>query len=453
MNSTPVNKVIVRYPPSPTGDLHIGNIRTLLFNYLYAKHNSGEIYMRFEDTDKERSKEKYEQVALEAINSLGLTFDHGPYRQSERGKLYIKAISKLIEQGNAYESEESNDGSGNKVIRFKNPNKKITFVDAVRGEITIDTTDFGDFVIARSLENPLYHLTVVVDDMEMGITDIIRGEDHITSTPRQILLIEALGGSVPNYAHLPLIIGSDKKKLSKRHGAITYQAFADSGYMSEAIVNYLALLGWSAGDDREFYTIEELIKVFTLSGVHKSPAMFSYEKLDSINRHYMLKLSDTEFENEVYNRIPKEISDEVLSKDKPVQDIILHTIIKERINKWGDLQEICNNELIWILAINSLDLEKVIWKKSTKNETKKHLISLRDLLTSVSMSEWAKNSATNSIKEAVWKYAEDNGKGDVLWPMRYSLTGMDRSTDPFTVAFILGKDETLHRLDYVITKL
>ena len=242
MSNKNIKKVIVRYPPSPTGKLHIGNIRTFLFNYLYAKKNKGEIVMRFEDTDRERSKKEYEDEILSTLKKLGLEFDSGPFRQSDRTEFYIDAIDTLLKNGNAFEAEESKDGSG-KVIRFKNPNKKITYQDKVRGEITIDTTDFGDFVIARSKTNPLYHLTVVVDDIDMGITHIIRGEDHITSTPRQILLIEALGGKIPIYAHVSFIIGEDKKKLSKRHGAVSYEEFEKLGYIPEAIFNYLALLG------------------------------------------------------------------------------------------------------------------------------------------------------------------------------------------------------------------
>jgi glutamyl-tRNA synthetase len=236
-------KIIVRYPPSPSGNLHIGNIRSLLFNYLYMKKAKGDAVMRFEDTDRERSKKEFEDTQLETLSDLGIEYNKGPFKQSDRTEFYSDAIEKLINNNNAFEGEESQDGSGDKVIRFKNPNKKVTFTDTIRGEVTIDTTDFGDFVIARSKTNPLYHLTVVVDDIDMGITDVIRGEDHITSTPRQILLIEALGGMIPRYAHLPLIVGDDKKKLGKRHGATTWQEFKKQGYLSEGVVNYLALLG------------------------------------------------------------------------------------------------------------------------------------------------------------------------------------------------------------------
>jgi len=461
------NKIIVRYAPSPTGELHIGNIRAFLFSYLFAKHavsngKTGEIYMRFEDTDKERSDAKYEQIALDALKALGITFDHGPYRQSERNELYTKAIKQLIENDTAYEGEESKDGTG-KVIRFKNPNKEITFTDAIRGEITIDTTDFGDFVIARSIENPLYHLTVVVDDIDMGVTNVIRGEDHITSTPRQILLIQALGGKVPNYAHLPLIVGSDKKKLSKRHGAVTYQRFKELGYMPEAIINYLALLGWSAGDDREFYTLDELIEAFTLEGVSKSPAMFSYDKLDSINRHYIQQLDDTAFEENISAHLTQIVKDFLHTASDAIKKMIIHTIIKERIDKWSDVQNICESELSWLQGIDTktFDIEKVIWKKSNKEDTKKHLNLVVEVLSKVSEADWAKSTDTksneknenNAIKMAIWDYASGVGRGDVLWPMRYALTGKDRSPDPFTVAFVLGKREVLKRLQNTVNKL
>ena len=214
-------KIIVRYPPSPTGISHIGNIRSFLFSHLVKERENqdgraGEAILRFEDTDRERSKKEFEEFIIQTFDDLKITYDRGPFRQSDRTEFYTDAIETLMRNGQAFEAEVSEDGSGDKVIRFKNPNQKITFTDKIRGEITIDTTDFGDFVIARSKTNPLYHLTVVIDDIDMGITDVMRGEDHITSTPRQILLIKALGGIIPNYAHLPLIVGDDKKKTWKK---------------------------------------------------------------------------------------------------------------------------------------------------------------------------------------------------------------------------------------------
>ncbi len=445
MNNTQ-RKIAVRFPPSPTGELHIGNIRTILFNYLFAKHNNGDIYMRFEDTDRERSKKEYEQIALDTLIALGLKYDYGPYRQSEREQLYTQALNTLIENDRAYEAEDSKDDSGDKVIRFKNPNKVVTFNDVVRGEIKIDTTDFGDFIIARSKTKPLYHLTVVVDDIDMNITHVIRGEDHITSTPRQILLIEALGEEEPTYAHLPMIIGEDKKKLSKRHGAVTYQKFAELGYLPEAIINYLALLGWNAKDNREYYTIDELIKVFSLENVTKAPAMFSYEKLDSINKHYISLLSNKDIEKQILANLTKSVSDFIIkSSIKEVKDKIIHSIIKERINKWSDVSDICNSDLSWLESIN-LKTDKIIWKKSNKKDTELHLKNTINLLSSLDEENWTEIN----IKEVIWPYADKNGRGDVLWPMRYSLTGNERSPDPFSVAFVLGKQETLSRLQYAI---
>ncbi len=441
-------KIVVRFPPSPTGYLHVGNIRTLLFNYLFARKHEGKIIMRFEDTDRERSKKKYEDAALNTLSKIGLDFDEGPYRQSDRGERYEDAVERLISDGKAYESEDSKDGSGDKVIRLKNPNKPVIFKDAIRGEISIDTTDFGDFVIARSLANPLYHLTVVVDDMEMGITHIIRGEDHITSTPRQILIIEALGVNVPQYAHLPLIIGADKKKLGKRHGAVTWDEFESQGYLPEALINYLALLGWNPGDEREFFTKDELIQEFSLEKVNNSPAMFSYEKLDSINKHYITLLAENEFEEYVTQRLSKELVATLENINR--RDIVIHEIIKERISKFADVAKMEEDgEFDWIIKIGEYDSGKLVWKKSTKLGTLRHINAVSVLLNNIKNQDWD----AENIKKAIFGYAESEGRGDVLWPLRYALTGKERSPDPFIVATVLGKDETLGRVQKAVEAL
>ncbi|MDO8590761.1 MAG: glutamate--tRNA ligase family protein, partial [bacterium] len=238
-------KVVTRFPPSPTGFLHIGGARTALFNYLFAKKNHGGILLRLEDTDVTRYKKEFEDSIVQGLEWLGITFDNSkPFKQSERVQLYRLHLKTLVKSGAAYLSKET-EGERSEVIRFKNPNKKITFHDLVRGEVSFNTSDLGDFVIAKSLEEPLYHLAVVIDDMEMGITHVIRGEDHISNTPRQILIQEALGFKRPEYAHIPLILASDKSKLSKRHGATSVENYREMGYLPEAIVNYLALLGWN----------------------------------------------------------------------------------------------------------------------------------------------------------------------------------------------------------------
>jgi len=440
-------KIITRFPPSPTGSLHIGNIRTLLFNYLFTRQNNGEIVMRFEDTDRERSNREHEQVALDALESLGLDFDKGPFRQSERTEKYVEALENLIKNNKAYVAEESQGEEGSHVIRFRNPNKRLTFTDIIRGEITIDTTDFGDFVIARSRTNPLYHLTVVVDDEEMGITHVIRGEDHITSTPRQILLIEALGANVPNYAHLPLIIGNDKKKLGKRHGAVTYQEFEALGYIPAGIINYLALLGWNPGDNREFFTKDELIKEFSLEKVNNSPAMFSYEKLDSINKYHMLQLSDTIYEQNVL---------EFLKKENESQSIIEHPqfsrfvtiVLRDRLNKFSEVRTLFSDgEFLWFTQIPSYKKELLLWKDSSISQTIEHLTAVSSILKTIT--EWT----PENIKDAVWQYADKNGIGEVLWPLRFALTGQKRSPDPFVVSSLLGKEESIKRIHSAIDLL
>ncbi len=442
-----LKKIIVRFPPSPTGELHIGNIRTFLFNYLFARKHNGKIIMRFEDTDLERSKKEYEQIALDTLAKLGLDFDEGPFWQSKRTDLYLDTLKKLISDGKAYEAEESKSGQG-RVIRFKNPNKEIVFNDIIRGEIKIDTTDFGDFVIARSLTNPLYHLTVVVDDIDMHITHIIRGEDHITSTPRQILLFEALGATIPSFAHLPLIIGKDKKKLGKRHGATTFAEFEKLGILPEAIINYLALLGWNPGDDREFFTKKDLIKEFSLERVNNSPATFDYEKLYSINKQHINKLSDDEFESLVIKFIPKNILTSLSAKQK---NLLIHTVIKERINKFSDIDELFNpaGELSWLAEQNiNYEPDKLIWKKSDKNKTIQNLELILELIQNTN-----NDFSAEVIKSKIWPIAEKEGKGDVLWPLRYAITGVDRSPDPFISSALAGKEITILRLKNAIDKL
>ena len=432
--------IVVRFPPSPTGSLHIGNIRSLLFNYLFARKHGGEIVMRFEDTDRERSDAAHEALALEALEALGLDFDRGPFRQSERTERYVEALHTLIASGKAFVAEASEGEQGAHVVRFRNPRKEVTFHDIIRGDITIDTTDFGDFVIARSEDSPLYHLAVVVDDIDMGITHVIRGEDHITSTPRQMLLIEALGGDVPTYAHLPLIVGPDKKKLSKRHGAVTYQDFRALGYIPIGILNYLALLGWNPGDDREFFTKEELIGAFSLERVNNSPATFSYEKLDSINRHHILQLPTDEYEREVKRFLTTTAEGERLCAHPRFHELVT-LVVRERISKFSDAATmLAAGEFDWMLHTPHPTADALRWKDTAPADVRAHLAYIRTAC--AKLSDWT----VENIKESVWDYAQQHGKGSVLWPMRYALTGRDRSPDPFTVAYLVGQDETLARL-------
>ncbi|MEK7527168.1 MAG: glutamate--tRNA ligase family protein, partial [Patescibacteria group bacterium] len=335
--------VRVRFAPSPTGFLHLGGARTALFNFLFAKKSGGRFILRIEDTDKERSKPDYEKDILENLEWLGIKHDEF-FRQSERLEIYKKYLRELLENGVAYVSEES-EGDRKQVIRFKNLGQKIVFNDLIKGEISFDTKELGDFVIAKSLDEPIFHFANVVDDREMGITHIIRGEDHISNTARQILIWQALsasstdrGGELPSYAHIPLILAPDRAKLSKRqHGETVSIAFyREQGYLPEALVNYLALLGWNPGDEREIFSMAELIELFDLAKVQKSGAIFNVEKLEWLNREHLKKISNVQFL--ISNEVKKILRLREDNKTKEILDKIA-PIVLERISKFGDIKE------------------------------------------------------------------------------------------------------------------
>lgn len=429
-------EIVTRMAPSPTGKFHIGSARTALFSYLYAKNNNGKFILRIEDTDKERSKKEYEENIIESFKWLGLNYEEF-YRQSERTEIYKEQLKKLIDSGSAYISKETptEPGGREEVIRFKNPNIKIKFNDVILGDIEIDSTDLGDFVIAKDLETPLYHLTVVVDDGLMKVSHVIRAQEHIANTPRQILILEALGFKRPVYAHIPLVLAPDKTKLSKRHGAVALLDYRDQGYLPEAVLNFLAFLGWNPGTEQELFTLDELIKNFSLEKVNKGGAVFNTEKLNWYNREYIKKMPEDKILIEVKKYL-----------DLP-EDMLLRALpsIIERINKWSDLEN--QEEFGFYKNLPEYDGENLIWKKSDKEKTLVYLEKAKELLNSADFTN------TDTIKNSVWDYAESVGRGDFLWPLRYSLSGKEKSPDPFTLAYILGKEETISRINKAISKL
>ena len=440
-------KIVVRYPPSPTGPLHIGNIRTFLFNFLFAKKNEGKIILRFEDTDKERSDEKFAKIALADLKELGLTYDEGPFYQSGRTDRYREVIEELIKEGKAYEAEENAAKTG-RVVRIKNPGGDIVFNDIIKGEIKIDVSQYGDFVIARSKDDPLYHLTVVVDDFDFGVTHVIRGEDHITSTPRQILIAQAIETPTLKYAHLPLIVGQDGKKLSKRHGAVTYEEFKKQGILPEALLNYLALLGWSAKNDKEFFTLSELISEFDLEKVNNSPAKFDYEKLYAINRQHLLKLSEDKFILLLQEFLPEKLKSFLSLRPDFVQNVF-YAEMRERISKFSDISAMFERgEFNFLFEAGEYEEGSLIWKKSDKEKTVEHLKKTLELFEKL-----PDEFNSKEVKDILWPYAQEHGAGDVLWPVRYALTGAKRSPDPFTVASLLGKKESKERIKKALAKL
>lgn len=424
------SKVITRFPPSPTGFLHIGSVRTALFNYLYAQGKGGQMVFRFEDTDKERSKPEFEQDIIDGLKWLSLTPSNDtPYKQSERSEIYRGHLHRLIKEGKAFEAEEGKDGSGKKVIRFKNPNIAITFADAVRGDVTFDTTELGDFVIAKNADEPLYHFAVVVDDAEMKVSHVIRGEDHISNTPRQILILEALGFTRPQYAHIPLILAPDRSKMSKRHGAVSINEYRAQGFIPEGLLNYLALLGWNPGGEQEVFTLAELVKHFSLDRVHKGGAVFGMEKLTWFNFEHLKRLTDEEYERRLREFSTKDF------------DTKLVPLIKERAQTLQEASELIDeyNFLGTISYEPSLLLNK---GKIEAAEASKHLQAVSHLLEN--MGDEAFSAA--HVKDAIFPYADKEGRGAVLWPLRVALSGMEKSPDPFTIAGLLGKQETLARI-------
>lgn len=432
-------------PPSPTGYVHIGNVRTLLFAYLFAKKNNGKIIFRSEDTDAARSKREYEKANLDDLAWLGLSWEEF-HRQSERKQIHRTYLEKLIEEGRAYLSkEESKQVAGEtvEVVRLKNPSKKITFTDEVRGEITFDTTELADIIIARAIDDPLYHFAVVADDFDMGVTHVIRGEEHISNTPRQILIQEALGAPRPIYVHLPLILALDRSKLSKRHGAVSLHEYREMGYLKEAIVNYLALLGWSPGTDEELFTLPELIERFDLGGIQKSGAVFSIEKLTWFNREHLKRLPEDTFKDEVVKRLPEKITPLLATVEYTGRFERLLPTICDRTSILSDISHDAEvGEYDFAFFDPEPSPEMLAWKKDTSPKDAlprlKRLIELLNTLSSF--------PSVTEAKEAVWQYAEKEGRGEVLWPLRVALSGREKSPDPFTLIHILGKEEALGRL-------
>lgn len=431
--------IVTRFAPSPTGLLHAGNYRTAVFSYLFARQNGGKFILRIEDTDKARSKKEYEDNIMESLAWLGLEYNE-TYRQSGRAGAHRVALEKLVAEGKAYVSKEKVEKEGDRaeVIRFKNPNRKVSWDDVIRGKIEFDTTELGDFVIAKSFDEPVFHFAVVVDDGFSGVTHIIRGEDHISNTPRHILIYEALGLAVPAYAHLPLVLAPDRSKLSKRKGAKAMTEYRDAGFLPDALINYMALVGWNPGTEQEIFSKAELVKTFSLDRVQKSGAIFSEEKLRWVNKEHIKKMSMGEQEREV---------EKWLGKSGDMVRRITPTII-DRIETFGDIALMkSKGEFDFYFADPKFAPEKLLWKGAGDLTTvKKHLIAAVEIIGKIPDSDFT----ADGIKAALWPYAEAQGRGAVLWPLRFSLSGKDKSPDPFTLIALLGRDASISRIDSAV---
>lgn len=439
------NKVVTRFAPSPTGFLHLGSYRTAIFAYLYAQKHNGSFVLRIEDTDKERSKKEYEKNIIESLNWLNLSYDKF-YRQSENVERHKFYLEKMIRDGSAYISkEEAKDGSGSikELIRFKNPSIDVTFKDKIKGEITVNTEDLGDFIIARNLNEPLHHLAVVVDDFEEGVTHVIRGEDLTSNTPRQILIQKAIGAPMPIYAHLPLVLGPDKLKLSKRRGALPASEYKKLGFLPDGILNGVAFIGWNPGTEKEIFSRQELIEAFELEKVQRNPAVLNDKKLEWFNKEHMRLLSQEEINKNVLEWLKPTyvgLREDILKKLIPV--------IFERISKWGDVRDMAQRgELDFFFKQPEYEKEKLSYKNISLEKISNNLKQVKKILEDINEKDFTKENIKNALMTLADKM--DN-RGEVLHPVRFALSGLDQSPDPFTIASIIGKNETLSRLQKAI---
>jgi len=430
-------KVRVRFAPSPTGALHIGGAHTALFNWLWARKNNGVFVLRIEDTDRERSTKEFEETILKGMKWLGLDWDEGPdvggpkgpYRQSERNEIYHEYAEQLLREGMAYRE-------GPAIIFKVPPGLTLGFDDIVYGRIEVQSDTLKDIVLIKSDGSPTYNFAVVVDDYTMGINYVIRGEDHISNTPKQVLLYQSLNWPLPKFAHLPMILGKDKKKLSKRHGATSVYEYRNMGYLPEGLFNYFALLGWSPGDDREIFTKEEAIKMFDLKRVTKRAAVFDMEKLNHINQTH-INLLDPYKRVELVIPFWKELGLDVERHDKDYLAKALE-LLEGRGQTLKEVAEYSDYLL-------DFEVVKKRYDASDLTETQKDIIKefSREL---VNIDEWDAFKMAEFAKN--WAAQKGLKMKDIAMPLRWALTGRKVSPGIFEVAAFLGREETKSRLSY-----
>jgi glutamyl-tRNA synthetase len=413
----------VRFAPSPTGTLHIGGARTALYNWLLARKHGGEFVLRIEDTDRERSTPENVEQIYDALRWLELDWDEGPYSQAERRDRHEAEIARLLDEEHAYYDEGA--------VRLRVPDEGRTVVqDAIRGEIAFEHSAIDDFVIARSDGSPLYNLAVAVDDHDMGITHVVRGADHISNTPRQLMILEALGAEPPQYAHVPLLHGPDGKKLSKRHGAASVQELRDAGYLPEAVRNYIALLGWGYDESTTFFTGPELIEAFSLERVGRSPAVFDEQKLRWMNGRYVREMDPDELTRLLEERLGRSGLRAAVG------------IAQEKMQTLDDF---------WRLAgflVEPQPIDEKAWSKVMRDGASENLARAREALAGVEPFD------QDGVERALRELVDDLGvKGkDVFQPVRVAISGSTVSPGIFESVALLGRDETLRRIDSALSK-
>ena len=457
-------KVVTRFAPSPTGTLHIGGVRTALFNYVYAKQNEGLFLIRIEDTDRDRSTKEFEKNILDNLSSIGLESDEKPINQSERNNIYIAAAEKIIESGNAYWCDCSQetleqmrneqtaagkkpmyDGRSRKlglkrsdktVLRLASPDEgNIIVNDLIRGEITFSNSELDDLILLRSDGTPTYHLCNVVDDYEQGVTTVIRGEDHISNTPRQIHIQNALGYPELEYAHLPLVLGADKKRLSKRHAATNLEEYRSQGYLDSAIINTLARLGWSKGDNEVFY-LDDLIKDFNIKEVQKAGAIFDLTKLEWVNSQHLSNLTLDEFKDHLKPFLSKI---NINIENHSNVDLLISAMRSSENTLAGIAESLVpyyNDELIY--DTNAID-------KFLSDNTI-ILDDIKDILSD--LEDWTENNLENALK--AYQVDKNLPIPKVNQPIRIALTGSTKSPSLGLTLSIFGKDTAIKRIEALI---
>ncbi len=468
----------VRIAPSPTGGLHVGTARTALFNFLYSKSEGCEFILRIEDTDKERSKQIWEENILRGLEWVGIEWDEGvmpngyekgdfgPYRQKDRSAIYKKYLEHMIDKGSAFyclhtkdelehervEQQKNKkpprhicfyrDDQKNKegIIRFKNDHQEdIIFKDIIKSEVKFSPQLLGDFSIAKSMQEPLYNFAVAVDDYEMRITDIIRGEDHISNTPKQILIQKALGFNEVTYAHTPLLLGTDRSKLSKRHGAVSVDDYKKEGYLPDAMFNFLALLGWRPKGEKEIFSINEIIELFSIEDVQTSSAVFDVEKLNWMNGEYIRSMSKNDFAEiaKQYIKIPK----------NNYTDIEIENILCLEQGRVKTMSQI-EGAVSFAFELSDYDTDLLIYKNNDKENTLKMLEYI------VSIFEDKDGWTLEGINNELLKITEEKGdKGSVYHPVRLSVSGQKSSPPPHEIMYAIGKKESIDRIKKAIEKL
>ena len=466
--------VRVRFAPSPTGDLHVGGVRTALFNYLFARHTGGKFLLRIEDTDRERSTDEATRVILDGLSWLGLEPDEEIVYQGSRIEQHRKAALKLVETGAAYRAFETAEELAKQregvpreerlfkydraslklsveeidkrlargdphVIRLKVPAGEVSFNDAVHGTIKVSTEEIEDFILLRSDGTPTYNLAVVVDDADMAVTHVIRGDDHISNTPKQILLYRALGLPEPEFAHVPLILGSDKKRLSKRHGATSVTEYKDSGYLPDTLINYLGLLGWSPGDDRNIISRQELIDLYSLSGIQSSGAVFDEDKLNWLNGHYIAKTDYSDITGEL-DRLAQSavVQGRLDAVPSPEKIEAAWNVLKNRIHLTRDLFDGC------IYMFN--DPSEYEWKGIKKHFSKEGVADRLEVLTDDF--ETASPFNVESTEEIIRRRADEweISAGKLIHPVRLAVSGVTYGPGIFDLLEALGQQTVIRRI-------